>query len=90
MEMEKTGAFHGPYTIVLHPDPEEGGYGVVVPSLPGLMAEGNSRDQAVAAARRAIEEYVSNLARLGRPIPPRDSDPRVLVIDVAGLISVWV
>ncbi|HVB97620.1 MAG TPA: type II toxin-antitoxin system HicB family antitoxin [Chloroflexota bacterium] len=88
--MEKTGTFRGPYTIVLHPDPEEGGFGVVVPSLPGVMAEGNSRDEAVAAASRAIEEYVSTLARLGRPIPPRDSDPRILVIDVTGLVSVWV
>jgi len=66
--MEKTGTFRGPYTIVLHPDPEEGGFGVVVPSLPGVMAEGNSRDEAVAAASRAIEEYIH--ARPARPPDP--------------------
>ena len=44
-------------TVVLEPS-EEGGYTVVVPSLPGCISEGETREDAIRNIREAIELYV--------------------------------
>ncbi len=43
--------------IVLEPS-DEGGYTVYVPSLPGCISEGDSKDEALANIREAIELYL--------------------------------
>lgn len=43
--------------VVLEPS-EEGGYTVVVPSLPGCISEGDTKDEALANIRKAIELYL--------------------------------
>ena len=43
--------------IVLEPS-DEGGYTVFVPALPGCISEGNTRDEALANIREAIELYL--------------------------------
>lgn len=43
--------------IVLEPS-EEGGYSVYVPSLPGCISEGNTKDEAMANIKEAIELYL--------------------------------
>ena len=43
--------------IVLEPSDEEG-YTVYVPSLPGCISEGDTRDEALANIREAIELYL--------------------------------
>lgn len=43
--------------IVLEPS-EEGGFTVFVPSLPGCISEGATRDKALANIREAIELYL--------------------------------
>jgi len=43
--------------VVLEPS-EEGGYTVYVPSLPGCISEGDTREQALANIREAIELYL--------------------------------
>jgi len=43
--------------VVLEPS-EEGGYTAIVPSLPGCISEGDSRDDAVRNIREAIELYL--------------------------------
>ncbi|HUF09027.1 MAG TPA: type II toxin-antitoxin system HicB family antitoxin [Rhodothermales bacterium] len=43
--------------VVLEPS-EEGGYTVYVPALPGCISEGDSRDDALANIREAIELYL--------------------------------
>ena len=37
---------------------EEGGYTVYVPSLPGCISEGGTKDEALANIREAIELYI--------------------------------
>ncbi|MBN1614294.1 MAG: type II toxin-antitoxin system HicB family antitoxin [Deltaproteobacteria bacterium] len=44
-------------TVVLVPS-EEGGYTVTVPSLPGCISEGESREEAIRNIREAIELYL--------------------------------
>ncbi len=43
--------------VVLEPC-EEGGYTVYVPSLPGCISEGDTRDEALENIREAIELYL--------------------------------
>ena len=43
--------------VVLEPS-DEGGYTVYVPSLPGCLSEGDSREEALANIREAIELYL--------------------------------
>jgi predicted RNase H-like HicB family nuclease len=43
--------------VVLEPS-EEGGYTVTVPSLPGCISEGDSREEALKNIREAIELYL--------------------------------
>jgi predicted RNase H-like HicB family nuclease len=43
--------------VILEPS-EEGGYTVTVPSLPGCISEGTTRDEALQNIREAIELYL--------------------------------
>lgn len=43
--------------IVLEPS-DEGGYTVYVPSLPGCISEGDTREEAIANIREAIDLYL--------------------------------
>ena len=43
--------------IVLEPS-EEGGYTVIVPSLPGCISEGDTKEDALKNIREAIELYL--------------------------------
>jgi predicted RNase H-like HicB family nuclease len=43
--------------VILEPS-EEGGYTVTVPSLPGCISEGDSREEAIQNIREAIELYL--------------------------------
>ena len=43
--------------VVLEPS-EDGGYTAVVPSLPGCISEGNTREEALKNIREAIELYL--------------------------------
>jgi predicted RNase H-like HicB family nuclease len=62
------------YLVVLVEDPEEGGYSVEVPELPGCFTEGDTREEALANAREAIDCYLDP----ARPSPSR----KVLVEEV--------
>jgi len=56
------------YQISLIPEPE-GGYTVLVPSLPGCVSYGATVEEATAHAREAIELHLENLAAHGEHIP---------------------
>ena len=71
------------YTIILHPDPEEGGYTVTVPSLPGCVTQGETMEEAIAMAKDAIRLHVEALKADGEPIPEEHAHPQALVISVA-------
>ncbi|QBQ56193.1 type II toxin-antitoxin system HicB family antitoxin [Nitrosococcus wardiae] len=44
-------------TVILEPS-EEGGYTVYVPSLPGCISEGDSKEEALLNIKEAIELYL--------------------------------
>jgi predicted RNase H-like HicB family nuclease len=43
--------------VILEPS-EEGGYTITVPSIPGCISEGESREEAIRNIREAIELYL--------------------------------
>ena len=73
------------FTLVLMSDPEEGGYTVLVPALPGCLTEAESAEEAVVNARDAIQIYLEDHAEHGEPIP----DEPVPVIQLAAVDVEW-
>lgn len=70
------------YTIVLIPDPHEGGYTVTVPTLPGCITEGDTADEALNNARDAIRLYLKDLAESGEPLPEETAPPELAAVEV--------
>ena len=56
------------FTVVLEQD-SDGGFVVSVPSLPGCVSQGESRDEALTNVREAIEAYLEDCRESGEPIP---------------------
>lgn len=54
------------FQIILEPG-DEGGYAVIVPSLPGCISEGDTKEEALKNIREAIELYLE-------PIEDDESD----------------
>ncbi len=71
------------YTIILHPDAEEGGYTVTVPALSGCVTQGETLEEATAMAKDAIRLYIDALIADGAPVPEEHEHPQAIVIDVA-------
>ncbi|MBI4333799.1 MAG: type II toxin-antitoxin system HicB family antitoxin [Chloroflexi bacterium] len=56
------------FKVILEPN-EMGGYTVTVPLLPGCISEGDTREEALANIKEAIELYLESLEEDGQPIP---------------------
>jgi predicted RNase H-like HicB family nuclease len=56
------------YEVVLSPEPE-GGFSVFVPELPSVATQGDTREQALAMAREAIEGYLEVMEEEGWEVP---------------------
>lgn len=71
------------YTIILDPDPEEGGYTVTVPSLPGCVTQAETLEEAIAMAKDAIRLFIETLIADGEPVPEEREHPQALTVSVA-------
>lgn len=67
------------FRILIETD-EDGCLVATVPSLPGCVSQGATREEAVRNVREAIEGYLESLRERGEPIPPSILEE---VIDVA-------
>src|ERR1700740_1516514 len=56
------------YTVVLEQE-EDGGYVASVPALPGCVSQGDTRSEALANIREAIEVYLEDCREAGDPVP---------------------
>lgn len=70
------------YTVLLIPDPDEGGYTVLVPSLPGCITEGDTEAEALANARDAIKLYLEDLEASGETIPEERVEPALAAVEI--------
>lgn len=62
------------YTVLFEPA-EEGGFTVTCPTLPGLVTEGNTLEEARSRAMGAIRGYLGSLKKDGLPYPEEDQPP---------------
>ncbi len=70
------------YTAVLTPDPDDGGYSVTVPALPGCNTQGDTMKEALENARDAIRLYLDDLEAEGEPIPVESAPPELAAVEV--------
>jgi predicted RNase H-like HicB family nuclease len=71
------------YTVVIHPgEPDEGGFWAEVPALPGCNTQGETYEETIANAQKAIEGYIRMLVKLGRPIPAEKQPKSKLIAAV--------
>jgi predicted RNase H-like HicB family nuclease len=68
------------YRVYLEPD-EDGMFVATCPTLPGCVSQGQTRAEAIANIREAIEGYLKSLKKHGDPVPPSIFEE---VIEVAG------
>jgi len=68
------------YRILFRPEPE-GGYTVMVPSLPGCITYGKTIEEARKMALDAIKAYLESLKKHGEPIPD-DSEILESTLDI--------
>jgi predicted RNase H-like HicB family nuclease len=66
------------YRVLIEPD-EDGVFVATVPSLPGCISQGATRDEAVLNVREAIRAYLESLEAHGEPVPPSISEEIVEV-----------
>lgn len=59
------------YRILLRKEPE-GGYTVIVPSLPGCITFGDTIEESINNAKEAIELYIESLNQHGEEIPTEE------------------
>lgn len=57
------------YRVLVEQD-EDGAYVAEVPSLPGCITQGTTREEALSNVREAIGAYVESLEAHGDPVPP--------------------
>jgi predicted RNase H-like HicB family nuclease len=67
------------FRILVEQD-EDGVFVATVPSLPGCVSQGGTREESLRNVREAIEGYLESLRDRGDPIPPSIHEE---VIDVA-------
>lgn len=70
------------YTIVLYPEPEEGGYSVVVPALPGCFTQGETVEECIERAKEAIALHIEGLIADGEPVPEDEEGAQVIHITI--------
>ena len=69
------------YLVVLEQGPTS--CGAYVPDLPGCVAVGETREEALELIREAIESHIDDLRQSGQRVPPPSSSGEVVDIPAA-------
>jgi predicted RNase H-like HicB family nuclease len=69
------------YLVVVEEGPTS--FGAYVPDLPGCVAAAESRKEALALIREAIEFHIEGLKKSGQPVPPPSSTGEVVDVHAA-------
>jgi len=68
------------YRVIIEQD-EDGMFVAEVPSLPGCISQGKTRQEALSNIKEAIDVYLESLREHDEPIPPPIDEE---IIEVAG------
>jgi predicted RNase H-like HicB family nuclease len=66
--------------VILFPDREDGGWIAEVPSLPGCLSQGDTREEAIANVRDAIETWIDGATKVGMTVPEDSLDVQVCIV----------
>ena len=69
------------YTVLLHWDAEYNGYWVEVPTLPGCVSQGKTKEEALVNAKEAIELHLDGMREDGEEIPVEESSKVVIRLE---------
>lgn len=69
------------YVVIL--EQGEDGWGAHVPDLPGCIAAGDTKDEALRLIREAIELHLEGLRAEGLPVPEPRSEGEVVEVGAA-------
>ncbi|MEX0783585.1 MAG: type II toxin-antitoxin system HicB family antitoxin [Dehalococcoidia bacterium] len=73
------------YTVILSPDPDIGGYAVVVPAMPGALTQGESLQKALSNAAAVMALWLEVAAERGER--PLDETPHVIAAEVESVLA---
>ena len=57
------------YEVIIYWSDEDGAFIAEVPELPGCMADGPTKAEALIAVERVAQEWIETAKELGRPVP---------------------
>ncbi len=69
------------YMVVL--ERGENGWGAHVPDLPGCIAAGETREEALSLIREAIDFHIDGFKEEGLPVPEPSSEAEVVEVGAA-------
>jgi predicted RNase H-like HicB family nuclease len=73
------------YTVILSPDPNAGGYAVIVPAMPGALTEADTRAEALERISAVMAIWLEIAAADG--YAPRDETPELIADEVASVLE---
>lgn len=65
---------------ILFPDHEDGGWIAEIPSLPGCVSQGDTREAAIANVRDAIDTWIDGATEVGMTVPEDSLDVQVCIV----------
>jgi len=66
--------------VILYPDHEDGGWVAEVPSLPGCLSQGDTREEAIANFRDAMATWIDGAKQVGMEVPDDSLDVQVCIV----------
>ncbi len=71
------------YLVVIERAEDGAGYGAFVPDLPGCVATGATRDEALERIRFSIPLHITSLREHGEPVPPPTAEAQMVDLPAA-------
>ena len=66
--------------VVIYADHDDGGWVAEVPSLPGCISQGDTREEVLRNIRDAIETWIDGAQQAGMKVPDETFDVQVCVV----------
>ena len=66
--------------VIVYPDQEDGGWVCEVPSLPGCVSQGDTKEEALRTIREAIDAWQEAAKSLGRKVPNDAQEVEICLI----------
>lgn len=62
------------FQLVIDPDPEDGGYVATTPTLPGVVGQGETQEEAAQDLATALQFTLDDMKENGEPLPESDKE----------------